>query len=52
VIQAFNADGIASPDGGTWNKATIHKVLTNAAYTGTLVWGKTAGLERKVIPSG
>ena len=52
VLQAFSADGIASPDGGTWNKTTIHKVLTNAAYAGTLVWGKTAGLERKVIPSG
>ena len=39
IAKALNADGIASPGGKRWGTATLHKVLTNEAYTGTLVWG-------------
>ena len=39
IAKALNVDGIASPGGKQWGPATLHKVLTNEAYTGTLVWG-------------
>ena len=31
-----------SPPGGRWTKTTIHRILTNETYTGTLVWGTKA----------
>ena len=39
VTAALNSDGISSPRGKRWNKTTVHKILVNRAYTGTLVWG-------------
>ena len=39
---ALNDDGIASPRGKLWNKTTVHGILNNEAYTGTLVWGNKA----------
>ncbi len=39
IARALNADGIPSPRGKKWLKTTIHKMLTNETYTGTLVWG-------------
>lgn len=39
IAKALNADGIASPKSKRWGTTTLHKVLTNEAYTGTLVWG-------------
>ena len=48
IAKALNADGIASPKGKRWGTTTLHKVLVNEAYTGTLVWGvssaRTKGL--------
>ena len=42
VTKAPNAEGVASPRGKQWLKTTVHNVLLNEAYTGTLVWGTTA----------
>ena len=41
IVKTLNAEGIASPAGKEWSKTGIHKMLTNIAYTGTLVWGKS-----------
>ena len=42
ITRALNDDGIASPGGKLWGKTSVHKVLTNVAYTGTLLWGANA----------
>jgi len=42
IARGLNAEGIAGPRGKTWGKTTVHKILTNEAYTGTLVWGRTS----------
>ncbi len=42
VTKALNAEGVASPRGKQWLKTSVHNVLLNEAYTGTLVWGATA----------
>ncbi len=42
VTKTLNAEGIASPDGKRWTKTSIHRLLGNEAYTGTLVWGAVA----------
>ena len=42
ITKTLNAEGLASPTGGRWLKTTVQKVLTNAVYTGTLVWGANA----------
>ena len=39
ITKALNAEGVASPRGKRWLKSTIHTILTNEAYTGTLVRG-------------
>ena len=42
ILKALNAEGIPSPNGKQWRKTTVHKILANEAYTGTLVWGLRA----------
>ncbi len=42
ILKTFNSEGIPSPKGKQWRKTTVHKLLTNEAYTGTLVWGQKA----------
>ena len=42
IARVLNDDGIASPRGKLWNKTTVHGILNNEAYTGTLVWGNNA----------
>ncbi len=42
IAKALNAEGIPSPFGAKWLKATIFRMLSNEVYTGTLVWGKRA----------
>ena len=41
VAKALNRDGIAGPRGRGWMKTTLRKILTNEAYVGTLVWGRS-----------
>ena len=40
ISKELNREGIISPRGNSWGKTTIYKILTNEAYTGTLVWGR------------
>ena len=42
VTRALNADGIPTTNGKRWLKTTIHTILDNEVYTGTLVWGVAA----------
>ena len=39
IARVLNKEGIASPGQKLWLKTTVHKVLSNETYTGTLVWG-------------
>jgi hypothetical protein len=42
IAKQLNSEGILSPRGRKWGKTTIHKILTNETYTGTLVWGRSS----------
>ena len=42
IARILNDEGIASPRGKLWNKMSIHNILNNEAYLGTLVWGSNA----------
>ena len=39
IAKALNREGIPSPAGKLWSKNTVHFVLRNEVYTGTLIWG-------------
>ena len=42
IVKALNSEGIPTTNGKRWLKTTIHRILVNEAYTGTLVWGSKA----------
>ncbi len=42
VTRTLNAEGILTSNGKRWLKSTIHTMLDNETYTGTLVWGTKA----------
>ena len=42
ITRTLNSEGISSPRGKLWGKASVHNILTNEAYTGTLIWGAKA----------
>ena len=42
ITNTLNDEGIASPRGKLWGKTSVHGMLINEAYTGTLVWGANA----------
>ena len=39
ITKALNREGMPSPRGKRWHKNSVHKILKNESYTGTLVWG-------------
>ena len=39
VTKTLNAEGVATSTGAQWRITSVHKILANEAYTGTLVWG-------------
>ncbi|WKZ29443.1 MAG: recombinase family protein [Patescibacteria group bacterium] len=41
IVGMLNASEVRSPNGGTWNKTKIIRILMNEVYTGTLVYNKT-----------
>lgn len=43
IAMTLNHDGFRTINGERWGKVTVHKVLTNEAYCGTLVWGGRPG---------
>ena len=42
VTKALNDEGIPNSHGRKWIKTTIHNMLSNEAYAGTLLWGQRA----------
>ena len=46
IAKALNRHGIPSPAGKLWSKNTVHFVLRNEVYTGTLIWG-TSGKSKE-----
>ena len=50
MAKSLNRDGIAAPGGGKWGKQRIHKILTNEAYIGCLVWGKNRNNKSNLPP--
>jgi site-specific DNA recombinase len=42
IVKYLNHNGVPGPDKKGWGKTTLHKLLTNEAYTGTLIWGRTS----------
>ncbi len=42
ITKALNGEGIPTSTGKHWLKSTVHRILSNEAYTGTLVWGVDA----------
>jgi len=45
IAKSYNHDGITTATGKKWTSTGIHSLLTNEAYTGTLVWGKRSNTE-------
>lgn len=43
IAMMLNNEGLRTSTGERWGKGTVHKVLTNEAYCGTLVWGGRKG---------
>ena len=42
IIRTLNNEGIASPRGKLWGRTSVHGILTNEAYAGTMLWGVNA----------
>ena len=42
IIRTLNNEGISSPMGKLWGRTSVHGILTNEAYTGTMLWGVNA----------
>ena len=42
IAKTLNDEGVATPRGKLWLKTSIHRILSNEVYTGTLVWGRKA----------
>jgi site-specific DNA recombinase len=43
IAKVMNREGFRTGNGRLWGKTTVHKILTNEAYCGTLVWGGRPG---------
>ena len=43
IAKTLNYEGCRTGNGERWGRVTVHKVLTNEAYCGTLVWGGRPG---------
>jgi site-specific DNA recombinase len=39
----LNREGLRTINGERWGRTTVYKILTNEAYSGTLVWGGRSG---------
>jgi DNA invertase Pin-like site-specific DNA recombinase len=42
IIKDFESKGIPGPGGKGWSKTSLHKMLANEVYTGTIVWGRNS----------
>ena len=46
IAFSLNREGVPSPRGGAWSAGSIARMLSNPAYTGTLVYGRVSRLPR------
>ena len=42
IARILNSEGMTSPRGKPWGKTSVHAILINETYTGTLTWGVNA----------
>ena len=49
IVKSLNKQGIAGPRGKGWSNTTVHKMLTNEIYTGTLVWGRRSATDLEPV---
>lgn len=42
IVKALNSEGIPTAKERLWLKTSVHKLLSNEVYMGTLVWGLKA----------
>jgi site-specific DNA recombinase len=42
LVRELNGEGIAAPKRISWGKTTLYAILTNEAYVGTMVWGRSS----------
>jgi hypothetical protein len=51
IVKGLNGKGIPGPRKKGWSKTSLHAILNNEAYAGTLVWGRNSkrGLEPVVV---
>ena len=42
IARELNDEGVSSPRGKLWGKTSVHAILINEVYMGTLVWGANA----------
>ncbi len=42
IARVLNEEGIAGSKGKPWSRTSVHSILTNEVYTGTLLWGASA----------
>ena len=50
IAETLNDEGVASPAGKLWSKNTVHFILKNEVYTGTLIWGVSGKGKGKAEP--
>ena len=43
IAKSLNDDLLRTSNGKPWGATTVHKILNNKAYCGTLVWGGRPG---------
>ena len=43
IAKTLNGEGFRTSTGQHWGKTTVHKILTNEAYCGTLLWAGRPG---------
>ena len=43
IAKVLNAEGLRTRNGNRWGKTTVHKILNNEAYCGTLLWAGRPG---------
>ena len=42
IGKRLNDEGVSAPRSRRWGKTTLHKILSNEAYAGKLVWGRSS----------
>ena len=42
IARTLDGEGTTTAEGKRWGTTTVHRILRNEAYTGTLIWGANA----------